>query len=81
MTCGATLHKSITLHDLDVPRCGEGWRPYMRQLKVMIRAQVLTGDRIRLRVQLYTDQCVTSGALLDLSEPQFSFLLNGHPSL
>lgn len=71
VTCGATLHKSITLRDLDV----------RRQLKVMIRAQVLTGDRIRLRVKLYTDQCVTSGAFLDLSEPQFSLLLNGHPSL
>lgn len=50
----------------------------MRQLKVMVRAQVLTWDRIRLRVQLHTDQCGTLEPLFDLSELLFSLLLNGH---
>lgn len=52
----------------------------MRQLKVVAGAQALTWERISLRVQLPPHQCVTFGMLLDLNEPQFSFVLNGHDS-
>ena len=68
----------LTLHDLAVPQSGESWRPYVRQLKIVIRAGTLTWERIRLRVQLPTRHCETFSTLLDLSEPQFSLVSKGH---
>lgn len=51
----------------------------MRQLKGVVRAQTLTGERIRFSAAP-PHLCVTFGTLLDFSELQFSFVLNGHDS-